>query len=239
MADIVIHPIWLFEMNSDKSTYTYRLNAGTRIMVPGYVWYIEGAGERILVDAGGDVNYMWNDRKIPARDIQTLDAGLGKYGLTPKDIDIVILTHLHQDHAALAYRFTKARLLVQRAEFEFAMNPHPVFAQAYEKRFFEKLKFELIDGDAEIKPGISVIKSPGHTPGGQSVAVKTAKGTVVICGVCAIRENVEPAPPAKIITPGIHSNPLEAYDSLLKLKKMADIIIPLHDAAFENVSTIP
>lgn len=241
MGNVIIHPVFLFEMNSDKSSFTYRQNQGTRIMLPGYIWYLEGLDERVVVDAGGDAAYMWSERKIPAREVQTLEGGLGKYNLRPKDIDIVILTHLHQDHVALASCFTKARFIVQKDEIEFARNPHPVFAASYEKRFFDKLIFEIIDGDADIKPGVSVMKSPGHTPGGQSVVVKTVKGTAVISGLCTIWENFEPPQPNSlpVLTPGIHSHPLEAYDSLLAIKKLADIVIPLHDSRFQNVRSIP
>jgi glyoxylase-like metal-dependent hydrolase (beta-lactamase superfamily II) len=238
---VIIHPIFLFEMNSDKSSFTYRQNQGTRIMLPGYIWYLEGLDQRVVVDAGGDAAYMWNERKIPAREIQTLEAGLGKYHLSPKDIDIVILTHLHQDHVGLGACFTKARFVVQKDEIEFALNPHPVFAASYEKRFFEKLRFEAIDGDAEIGPGVSVKKSPGHSPGGQSVLVRADSGTAVISGLCTIRENFEPPQPnaLPVLTPGIHSDPLQAYDSLLEIKKLGNIVIPLHDSRFQNVRNIP
>jgi len=210
-------------------------------MLPGYVWYIEGAGERILVDAGVDVEYMWNERKIPARDIQTVDSGLGKFGISPDDIDLVILTHLHQDHVALASHFSKARFLVQKDELEFAQNPHPVFSVSYEKRFYEGLNFDVIDGDIRISEEISVLKTPGHTPGGQSASIKTAQGVVIIAGLCSIRDNFEPPPPTTlpVITPGIHTNPLEAYDSLVRIKEMADIVVPLHDTRFQNVDSIP
>jgi glyoxylase-like metal-dependent hydrolase (beta-lactamase superfamily II) len=241
LGNLIIHPIFLFEMNSDKSSFTYRQNQGTRIMLPGYIWYLEGVDELVVVDAGGDAAYMWSERKIPAREIQTLGGGLGKYNLRPEDIDIVILTHLHQDHVALASYFTKARFIVQKDEIEFARNPHPVFAASYEKRFFDELSFEIIDGDADIKPGVSVMKSPGHSPGGQSVVVRTAKGTAVISGLCTIRENFEPPQPNSlpVLTPGIHSDPMEAYDSLVAIKKLANTVIPLHDSRFQNVESIP
>jgi len=241
LANCIIHPIELFEMNSDKSSFTYRLNVAQRVMLPGYIWYIEGGGERILVDAGGDVEYMWNIRAIPARDIETVESGLGKLGISPDDIDLVILTHLHQDHVGQAFRFHKARFVIQRNELDFARDPHPSVAASYNKRFFKGLNFEVVNGDTKISEGISVISTPGHSMGGQSVCVETAQGTAIISGICSIRDNFEPPPPVTlpVIAPGVHTNVLEAYDSLLKIKEMADIVVPSHDPAFKNVRSIP
>ena len=77
--------------------------------------------------------------------------------------------------------------------------------------------------------------SPGHTPGCQSVAVETAKGTAVISGFCATEETFQPPgenmplpkqPEAQI--PAIHINAAEADESVMRVKKIADIILPLH-----------
>ncbi len=146
MANCIIHPIPLFVSEPDKSGFTYRLNIGQRIIAVGYVWYIEGTKERILVDAGVNTEYMWKVRQMMARDIQTVDSGLSKLGLSPTDIDLVILTHLHHDHVAQAFRFTKARFLIQRDELEFAQNPHPSSALPFYKEFFDGLNFEVRSG---------------------------------------------------------------------------------------------
>jgi hypothetical protein len=73
--------------------------------------------------------------------------------------------------------------------------------------------------------------------------VKTTKGTAVITGLCTIRENYSPPPEleknAPVITPGMHTNALEAYDSVIRIKEMADIIIPIHEAEFQQKSCIP
>ncbi|MFC2008200.1 N-acyl homoserine lactonase family protein [Chloroflexota bacterium] len=243
MANCVIRPIPLVELKLEKSMITYGLNFGQLVTLIGYSWYIEGTGKKILIDAGGGVEYMSGRRGVPARDIQTLEAGLGKLGISADDIDIVIITHLHFDHVAQAHRFPRAKILIQRDELEFANNPHPVAATAYPKEFFEGLDFEVISGDTKICEEVSVLSTPGHSPGGQSVSVKTAQGTAIIAGMCTIRENFEPPSTIKetvpVIAPGIHVNPLDAYDSLLKIKDMADIVVPLHDPEFQHKSSIP
>lgn len=241
MANCVIHPIPLFEGKRDKSQWTYHLNFGQQVSMAQYVWYIEGTKETILVDAGGSSEYSAGVGR-PVKEIQTLESGLNKLGLTFGDIDLVILTHLHFDHVAQASRFSKARFLVQRDELEFARNPHPSVARGYHREFFEGLNFEVINGDARVCDEVSVLSTPGHTPGGQSVSIKTAQGTAIIAGLCTIRDNFEPPSPARgmlVTTPGIHTNVLEAYDSVLRIKEMADIILPLHEYEFIDKSSVP
>ena len=64
----------------------------------------------------------------------------------------------------------------------------------------------------------------------------------IIAGLCTIQENFEPPDPAflwPVIAPGRNTNVLDAYDSLLRIKELADIVVPLHDAKFRHVSSIP
>lgn len=123
----IIRPVPLSEMDVDKSMVTYRLGYGQMAMMVGYVWYIEGLKEKILVDAGVNTEHL-RQKKIGgsrARDIQSLESGLNKLGLIPGDIDMVIITHLHADHVAQGRQFSKARFLIQKDELESALNPHP------------------------------------------------------------------------------------------------------------------
>ena len=243
MNNCIIHPIPLFEFEMNKSDETYRFNFGQLVTVVGYTWYIAGAREKILVDGGGSAEYLSKVRGIPTKEIQTLDSGLSKLGISFDDIDIIIATHLHHDHIAQAYRFPKARVLVQRAELEFARKPHPLFASMYVREFFDGLNFEVIDGDTKICEEVSVLSTPGHSPGGQSVSVKTAQGIAVIAGLCTIRENFEPPSPIKeimpVIAPGIHTDVLKGYDSVLRIREIADIVIPLHEPEFRQKDSIP
>ncbi|MGD8925110.1 MAG: hypothetical protein PVG64_09250, partial [Syntrophobacterales bacterium] len=94
-----------------------------------------------------------------------------------------------------------------------------------------------VKGDAEIVPGIRVILTPGHTPGGQSVAVETEKGTAVITGFCCNGNNFPSVGPA--VTPGVHLNAIEAYESAQRVKEMADILIPIHDLEVGRGGKIP
>ena len=243
MADCVIKPIPLGEMEMDRSMVTYRLGFGQRARTVGYIWYVEGTKDKILVDAGFSAKYLNEKRGIPALEIQSLESGLAKVGLRPDDIDIVILTHLHSDHVAEGHKFSKAKFFVQRDELEFAGNPHPTVAAQYPRDLFEGLDFEVIEGDIKICDEVSVIKTPGHTVGGQSVKIKTVEGTAIISGICSLRENFDPPEPfsdtMSVFPFGVFVNLFEMYDSLCRIKEEADIIIPIHDPHYIQERHIP
>ena len=220
---------------------TYLVNVGQQGTRGNYVWYIEGAREKILVDAGGTIESCLRVMGTQPKEIQTLDFGLSQLGLSFGDINLIILTHLHFDHVAQASRFPNARFLIQKSELEFAENLHPAVAWGYCKEFFSGLNFEVINGDSKICEEVSVISTPGHTPGGQSVTIKTTQGIAIISGLCTVRDNFEPPSPVTlpVITPGIHTNALDAYDSLLRIKEMADIVVPPHDPEYRQKTSIP
>jgi N-acyl homoserine lactone hydrolase len=241
MTSCAIYPIAICESFLDKSLMTYRMNFGQQIRSVGYVWFIDGIRENVLVDTGADIAYAAL-RGIPAKEIQSLEKGLQTLGLSFDDIDTVILTHLHHDHTAGVGRFARARLLVQKAELDFAMKPHPSIAAAYPKELLRGVEFETIEGDVELCREISILFTPGHSPGGQSVLVRGTKKTAVISGLCTIAELFEPsasvAQSTPVITPGMHTDALLAYDSLLRIKKAAEIVIANHDPVFQSGSRI-
>lgn len=245
MANCTIYPIPLVEFLLDKSCMTYLCNFGQPMRQIAYVWYIEGTREKILVDAGVDADFLAKHGLPSARGIQTIESGLDKVGLSPEDIDLIIQTHLHLDHVALAFRYPRARVLVQKSELEFARIPHPLWAFLYPKETFEGLRFEVVDGDTRISEEISLILTPGHSPGAQSVVVKTDQGTAVIPGACTIRENYEPMVTphgdilSPVIAPGIHTDVLKAYDSVLRIKELADIILPLNEPSLLEKQRVP
>jgi len=243
--EYLIRPILLVKINGPKSMYTYLMNWGDQVFSGCGAWFIEGASRKILVDTGREstISYF-SGKSMNIEKVQSIEDGLSHIGLKPSDFDTVILTHLHGDHIELAHKFTKATFIVQKAELEFGRKPHGIIsAMAYKKELFEGLKFEVIEGDVEIFPGITVLLTTGHTPGGQSVAINTNKGLAVITGFCCIRENFDPPQAVKeimpIVTPGVHTSTFEIEESCLRVKKIADIIIPLHDLECLQKKRIP
>ncbi len=91
----------------------------------------------------------------------------------PGDIDLVINTHLHFDHCGQNAVFKHAAFYVQRAELDRCRRESPA---VYDWFDFQNASFELLHGDAEIRPGLSVISTPGHTSGHQSVLIAGGDG---------------------------------------------------------------
>jgi glyoxylase-like metal-dependent hydrolase (beta-lactamase superfamily II) len=247
MPKYEIIPLVLGTIEIDKSAMMYLVDCGVKILMPVVCFYIKGAEKNILVDTGApaEVNRRHCPEE-PAKDIQSFEEALGKHGLEPADIDIVIQTHLHHDHAGNSMKCTNARLVAQEDEIEFARAPHPLFTNLYDTDLVRRLRFESVKGDAEIVSGIKVLHTPGHTPGAQSVAVETAKGTAIITGFCCIGETLAVPPETRemfphwlVYTPGIHTDALAAFDSALRVKETADLLVPNHDPALMQTAAIP
>jgi len=238
-----IHPLPLVSFVQDLGSFTYGFNLGTKFDLPVFSWYIAGGNERILVDTGADAYHAKMYRGFEALDIYTFEDALLRYGLKPADIDVVIQTHLMWDHCVHTRKCTNARVIVQQDELEYAVAPHPIQAMMYRRELFMGLILQLVNGHTEILPGIELIPTPGHCPGCMSVGVNTEKGRAVISGMCAVDENFNPPLGVReympVIPPGIHLDAVEAFNSALKIKGMADILIASHDPALVNVETIP
>jgi len=231
----------IVEETNDKSLMTYLMGMGTPISLGVYIWLVEGASKNVLIDTGCSADYL-NSLGFPSKQVSTAEKELEKVGLTVDDIDMVIITHLHSDHAKDAEKFKNAKFVVQKSELEFAANPHPIQAGWFVELPRDRL--EVVDGDKEVLEGIRVIHTPGHTSGGQSVLIETEKGTACLCGLCTILENLYPPEElrqtgVRAITPAIHTNAMQAYDSLIKIQELADQVVALHDISYKSVERIP
>ncbi len=234
-------PMPIVEESNDKSLMTYLMGMGTTIPLGVYIWLVEGASKNVLIDTGCSADYL-NSIGFPSKQISTQEEELEKVGLTVDDIDMVILTHLHSDHAQDAGKFKNATFVVQKSELDFAANPHPIQAGWFVEIPQDRL--EIVDGDKEILEGIRVIHTPGHTPGGQSILIETDNGPTCLCGLCTILENLYPPEElrqmgVRAITPAIHTNAMQSYDSLIKILELSNQIVALHDISYKSVERIP
>ena len=209
-----------------------------------YVWLIKGASQVILIDGGVEPEEMIA-AGTRCEQIGDLEEGLKKEGLSPEDVEIIILTHLHHDHMVKCSSFPRARLIVQEKELEIALSTdYPrLVNRGYLKKFirplFEAGRFETVNGDIEVEPGINTILTPGHTVGGQSVVLQAGDKKVIVTGFCCVDDNFTSEEPGMDVTPiGIYVDIFKAYESIKKVKAMADIVIPCHSKKFLEAEEI-
>ena len=248
MSQYKIHPIVMGTKIFDKSMMTYQYGNGEKYTIPIYCWYLEGGDRQILVDTGEMSPIQSDDRErsIGGR-IYTFEQGLDLWGLKPEDIDVVIHTHLHNDHCENDYKCTNAEIYVHERELRKIHEPHPLdyrYLEDYIEDVEENGQIETISRDSEILPGISVVHTPAHTEGGLTVVIETDSGKATITGFCVIKENFYPpveirAMEMDVIPPGTHVNVYESYDIMRKIKDTAEILLPLHEPEFASVTTIP
>jgi N-acyl homoserine lactone hydrolase len=237
MKTYTIYPLVVGANETDQGIMTYLRDYGKKIWIPIYVFYIKGGDKRILVDTGLE-QFVVPDELEETYGFQILEFedALSTVNLKPKDIDIIIHTHLHNDHCENDYKCPNAQVFVQKAEMDFFKDPHPVDHRYYPD-ILDDVNVVEVDGDATILEGIDVIFSPGHTVGGQSVSINTSEGKAIITGFCCNEKNFPKTGPA--IAPGVHINVMDAYDSIQKIKEKADILIPLHDLSVGMRKNIP
>jgi len=243
-----IHPIVLGTKIFDKGMMTYQHDYGQKYTIPIYAWYLEGGDKTVLVDTGEMSPIRSEDREHAiGGKIYTFEEGLARWGLTPEDIDVVIHTHLHNDHCENDYKCTNATFYVHKNEVKRIHEPHPLdfrYLEDYIDDVEENGQIREVDDDMEILPGIRVMHTPVHTDGGMSVIINTEKGQAVITGFCVIDENFHPpkevrAMEMEVIPPGTPVDVYRSYDIMVTVKEMADILIPLHEPRFAAIDTLP
>ena len=227
------------ELEVDKSSITYATDYGKLIKVPIWAALILGREHKIVVDTGIHSREWVNDNVAPTRQTETEkieNAIKEAAGWNVNDVDIVINTHLHYDHCGGNRLFKNARFYVQHTEWEHAHNPIESQKWIYNDTSFlfdppgvDYFAWHFLKGEGEILPGIKILHTPGHTPGGQTVLVKTEEGTIAITGDAAnIMENFE-----KRIPVGILSDTDQFFSSIDKIKKYADMAICGHEMSIE------
>jgi glyoxylase-like metal-dependent hydrolase (beta-lactamase superfamily II) len=148
-----------------------------------FFWVLRNGAATIVVDTG------FHPESGARRGRTTLcppDEALRLIGVEPETVPMVILTHLHYDHTGNLEWFPDAELVVQRSELEFWSGPearHEQLAPLIEPGEIERIaagRLRLLDGDAEIAPGIQAICVGGHSPGQTVLTVAAGSGPVVL-----------------------------------------------------------
>jgi glyoxylase-like metal-dependent hydrolase (beta-lactamase superfamily II) len=157
------------------------------------IFLLKANGKNCLLDSGLGDCLSAVEKKIYAASGETnIERGLQSLGLNADDIDFVLLTHLHTDHAGgavrsengkLVPRFKKATYFAQKIEWNDATNPNERTAAVYIVDRLTVLEksglLELVDGEGEIMPGVRLVRTGGHTPGHQAIEATSEGFTAV------------------------------------------------------------
>ena len=218
-----------------------------RIRLAANSLLVRAAGKNIVVETGNGAK--WDPKLRNIYGIQEGDPlrdSLSKVGVAPEEVDMVINTHLHFDHAGGNTRvvggrdvpvFSNAQYVVQRAELEHAMNPTERDRASYfADRFVpvsEAAQWRLVDGDVEIVPGISVVRIPGHNADIQAVKISGGNRTVIfVADMLPTRHHLPLA-----WMPGYDLYPLQTLET--KRKRIAEIVAQGWIVAFGHDPDFP
>ena len=186
-----VYPLLAGEFEAKDSTSFRGGNPDLTVWYASYVFYIEGAGQKILVDTSftdPQVCLERMDHRCRRPECTSVPELLAARGVKPEEIEAVVLTHCHWDHIGGLSLFPNARVYCQRAEVAWSLAPPSWMASAYPKALSDSLpsvgeRLTVLDGDYQLEKGIRLLLVGAHSPGSQMVEVRGDGGrTILITG---------------------------------------------------------
>lgn len=203
------------------------------------MFYVESQGRKLLVDTGIGMLSQTHDHHQPVEQSPEQEpvAALESIGIEAEEIEIVVNTHLHWDHCGGNDLFPNAKFLVQRAEIEYAIAPPEKQRKAYDEVVMEhgacvsipnflRGRLSPIEGEIALTEDVTIIPTPGHSPGSQSVIVR-GNDTYLLAGDnVPLMENIE----GPEFIPNASYTDLDVYlDSMMKAFNISTVTLPSHD----------
>jgi glyoxylase-like metal-dependent hydrolase (beta-lactamase superfamily II) len=190
MFGVVPKPLWERRIPADERN---RIPLALRCLL------VETPDALVLIDTG--VGNKETEKFLGIYGVENagrptrLEDALRDVGYAPEDVDIVIDTHLHFDHAGgntvgdesgVQLAFPRAQYYVQRGEWEYAHLHNERIRASYLPPNFDPImaagRLELVEGERELLPGVRLLPTPGHTPHHQSVVLASEDRTAVFLG---------------------------------------------------------
>ncbi len=155
---------------------------------------LEDGERRVLIETGYGGKWGDKDRAIFHLEDRTVTDALAEVGVAPGQIDTVIVSHLHFDHAGgLTHldeagepvsTFANAEIIVQQMEWDDALANKSTMTKTYLRSHLDPVADQVrcVDGTAEVRPGIHVWPMPGHTWGQHAIRFADERGVVAYVG---------------------------------------------------------
>ena len=240
MFGVVPRPLWEKEIQPDER---HRIPLALRCLL------VETPNALVLVDSGVGDKESEKFREIygldNAGDPTRLEDGIRSLGFDLRDVDLVVNTHLHFDHAggnvmlgpdgSLVPSLPRARFVVQKGELDFAGSPNERVRASYMSKNFAPLveagRVDTVEGPGLLVEGLRLLPTPGHTPFHQSIVLESGGETAIfLADLCPTS--------AHLPLPWIMGYDLEPMVTLETKRKVMDrvrregwILIFQHDAS--------
>jgi N-acyl homoserine lactone hydrolase len=220
---------------NDESVWTPGENVGRSIEFSSTCWLLKHGAEWLLWDTGVPEATLNDPRgwsTLPKLIVyhldKTLTDQLAEIGLKPRDIGRVAISHTHGDHIGNVSLFPDSTIVMQRAELSWIHsrngskdNVNQLMALA-RKLLGTPKSLQLVDGDTDVfgDGSVTLVSTPGHTPGSQSLLVHLRNsGFMILSGdVVHSEENFE-----KNVVPSLNTNKAESIASMEKIRRMIAI----------------
>jgi N-acyl homoserine lactone hydrolase len=217
---------------NDESVWTPGKNVGRNIEFSSTCWLIKHGREWLLWDTGVPEATLNDPRgwsTLPKLIVYHLDKSLtdqlAAIGLKPADIGRVAISHTHGDHIGNMGLFPHSTVVMQRTEYRWIHSPNGPNDNVNQLMTLARQllgtpkKLQLIDGDTDVfgDGSVTLVSTPGHTPGHQSLLVHLRNsGFIVLSGdVVHLEENFE-----NNIVPSLNTDKAESIASMDKIRRL-------------------
>ena len=158
---------------------------------------VETPAGRVLIETGIGERVTDKVREMRKYEGRPIVPAMEAAGFEPGSVDVVVMSHLHFDHAGGLLRsdgskaFPRATIVAQRAEWEIALDDNSRIVASYDQPELRLVRewgsASAIDGERELLPGVSVLPTGGHSKGHQAIVVRGATGTLAFFGDLGMR----------------------------------------------------
>lgn len=226
MRDFEVIAVRLAGRRADSSLFLHLTDMGKKLAIDYRLWVLRSGDRTVLVDTGPP---LLEAARRGITDIRGVEHALREVGVEAVEVDTIVLTHLHWDHASNASAFPGATFIAQKAEVDFFY--HPIRERSCFDRFYSDQgsldellgsgRVQSLRGDTVLEEGIELLHVGGHTPGSQMIRVRTPDGWVILAGdAIPLNRNF-----TEDIPSGITSNLVESAEVLERVRKLQPVAL--------------